>query len=438
MKSDKGQSNKAAELRSRAEKILTAPTGNSPGPGDETQRLLHELQVHQVELEMQNTELRQARDAVELALAKYTDLYDFAPVGYVTLDRDGTIGDVNLACARLLGIDRSLLIERRFGQFVAVDDRSAFTAFLARVFANPAKEACELTLLKSKTLPVIVRIDAIATISGQECRAAIIDISARRQLEEKLEILHANLAARAADLEAANIELEAFNYSVSHDLRGPLTIIAGYCDVVETVYGDQLEEKCRGYIQAIQEGTLCMNRLIDTLLDFSRVQRVAMRYEMVDLSRLAEALAMELKVAEPERRVTFRIAAGLMADGDEALLRVALGNLIGNAWKHSCKRGETIIECGETEVDGKPAWFVRDNGPGFDMTLADQLFLPFRRLPGTKAEGHGIGLATVERIVRRHGGRVWADSQPGEGATFYFTLGPINPLHGASNHATTR
>jgi len=424
MKSDKGQSNKAAELRRRAEKILKAKASaeNSFGTDDETQRLLHELQVHKIELEMQNTELRQARDAVETALAKYTDLYDFAPVGYVTLDRDGTIGDVNLACALLLGIDRSLLIERRFGQFVAVDARSAFAAFLASVFANPAKEVCELTLLKSKTLPVIVRIDAIADVSGQECRAAVIDISLRRQLEEKLEILNADLAVRAAELEAANIELETFNYSVSHDLRGPLTVIVGYCEVVEDLYGGKLDEKGRNFIRQIHEGAMSMNRLIDLLLNFSSVTRIEMHPEKIDLSNLAEEVAVGLKMAEPERRVTFRIAAGIMANGDAALLRVVLDNLFGNAWKYSGARDETIIAFDVTDVDGKPAYFIRDNGQGFDMAFTDKLFIPFQRLPGTAVEGHGIGLATVDRIVKRHGGRVWAESKPGEGSTFFFTL----------------
>lgn len=424
MTSDKSY-HEATELRRRAELILKgpAPAENSSASNGETQRLLHELQVHQVELEMQNTELRQARDAMEIALSKYTDLYDFAPVGYVTLDRDGTIGEVNLAFARLLGIDRSLLIERRFGQFIAVDARSAFTDFLARIFANPTKDACELTLLQNKTLPVIVRIDAVATVSGQECRAAIIDISLRRQLEEKLEILNADLAARAAELEAANSELEAFNYSVSHDLRGPLTVIVGYCEVVEDLYAGKLDDKGRIFIRQIHESAMNMNRLIDLMLNFSSVTHIEMHYEKVDLSNMAEAVAMKLKKAEPERRATFRIAAGIMADGDADLLRVVLANLIGNAWKYSGTREETLIVFDVTDVDGKPAYFIRDNGQGFDMALADKLFIPFQRLPGTEVEGHGIGLATVDRIVKRHGGSVWAESNPGEGSTFFFTLG---------------
>jgi signal transduction histidine kinase len=135
-----------------------------------------------------------------------------------------------------------------------------------------------------------------------------------------------------------------------------------------------------------------------------------------------KAVAAEFELAEPEQRVTFRISEKLTAEGDAGLLRVVLDNLIGNAWKHAGCREGAVIEFGVTEVEGKPTCFVRDNGPGFDMAHADKLFVPFQRLPGTSVEGHGIGLATVERIVRRHGGRVWAESEPGKGATFYFTL----------------
>ncbi|HKZ18365.1 MAG TPA: ATP-binding protein, partial [Geobacteraceae bacterium] len=145
----------------------------------------------------------------------------------------------------------------------------------------------------------------------------------------------------------------------------------------------------------------------------------------VDISATAREAASELTQAEPERRVTFRIADGMITDGDAKLLRVVLDNLLGNAWKHTVARGEAIIEFGSVEIDGRPAYFVRDNGTGFDMSDADKLFIPFQRLPGGEEfKGFGIGLATVERIIHRHGGRVWAEGEPGKGATFYFTLGP--------------
>ena len=166
-----------------------------------------------------------------------------------------------------------------------------------------------------------------------------------------------------------------------------------------------------------------MNRLIDTLLKFSSITQVELRREEVDLCKLAREVAAEFQLAEPGRRATFRIAEEMAAEGDASLLRVALENLFGNAWKYTARREEAFIEFGIAEVDGKPAYFVRDNGTGFAMAHADKLFLPFQRLPGVEEfKGYGVGLATVERIVRRHGGRVWAEGEPGRGACFWFTL----------------
>jgi signal transduction histidine kinase len=166
-----------------------------------------------------------------------------------------------------------------------------------------------------------------------------------------------------------------------------------------------------------------MNHLIDALLNFSSVARVELHKETVDLSAMAHLAAEELKLSEPERRVTLRLAEGLSAEGDPNLLRLVLSNLLGNAWKYTGTREEAIIEFGTMEIDGKPAYFVRDNGPGFDMADVGKLFVPFQRLAGAgERRGFGIGLATVERIIRRHGGKVGAEGELGKGATFYFTL----------------
>jgi len=366
--------------------------------------------------------MRLARDEVETTLEKYSDLYDFAPVGYLTLDRDGAIRAVNLTGARLLGIDRARLLGRRFGLFVANTARHAFSEFLGRVFNSPAKEACELPLLQGAERPLFVQIETVAAASGEECRAAIIDISARRQMENELKLLHSDLAVRSAKLEEANGELEAFNYTVSHDLCSPLTSINGYSQVLMTLCQDQLDEQSRGHLQGIHAGTLRMKHLIASLLDFSRVAHVEICRENFDLSAMAKAVAAELKQAEPESRVSFLIAEGLTGKGDAGLCRIILDNLLGNAWKYTVNRAGSVIELGMTELAGKPVCFVCDNGPGFDMAHAGKLFMPFQRLPGTEAGGHGIGLATVKRIVMRHGGRVWAESRPGEGATFFYTL----------------
>jgi PAS domain S-box-containing protein len=253
---------------------------------------------------------------------------------------------------------------------------------------------------------------------------AMEDVTERKSAEEQIKILNTSLAARASELEAANRELEAFNYTVAHDLRKPLTVVNGYCQAIEELCGDMLDEACKGYLRETYEGTLRMNLLIDALLKFSSMAHVEPRRETVDLSAMAHEVAEELKLTEPERRVTFRLPSGIVAEADPDLLRVVLANLFGNAWKYTSNREEGVIEFSATEIHGKGTYFIKDNGVGFDPANAGRLFAPFHRLEAAKEVGGlGIGLATVARIIQRHGGEVWAEGEPGKGATFYFTLG---------------
>ncbi len=253
--------------------------------------------------------------------------------------------------------------------------------------------------------------------------ATVRDITARKQAEKAIEQLNRNIAARAVELEAANRELEAFNYTVSHDLRAPLTSISTCNQIIQVRCGDILDEECQGVIRIIDEQILRMDQIITTLLDFSNLMNCKVSREKVDLSRLAKVIAAQLQLDYPQRPVTFVIADGVEALGSEGLLTTVLENLIGNAWKYTGNQESALIEFGVTEMNGTTAYFIRDNGPGFDMADANRLLRPFQRLPGADGfQGFGIGLATVERIVSRHGGKVWAYGEPGKGATFYFTL----------------
>jgi PAS domain S-box-containing protein len=420
---EKGRSHPAEGARPRARAKDQAKT-IAPETGvfrslEETRRLLCELQLREVELEIKNVVLRRAGSEEKAALEMYRSLYDLAPAGYLTFGPDGVIKAANLTVASLFGIDRSRLLGQRFGSFVAYEARPVFRGFLGRVFANQGKDACELPLLKVGKLPSFIQMETVTAASGGECHAVIIDISARRGQEREQE---ARNGKRVAQLEEANAELEAFSFTVSHDLCTPLASITGFSQVLLTLCEDQLDEKAKGYLQGVSDGTLRMKWLIASLLDFSRVARVGLRRETVDLSAVAHAVAGELKQTQPEGRGRFVIADGVTVNGDAGLCRVVLDNLIGNAWKHSARGADTVIEFGRTELGGKPVFFVCDNGPGFDVAHAGQLFMPFQRIPGTEPQGHGIGLSTVKRIVQRHGGRVWAESSPGEGATFFFTL----------------
>lgn len=226
-----------------------------------------------------------------------------------------------------------------------------------------------------------------------------------------------------ASLAAQNKELDAFSYSVSHDLRAPLRSIDGFSRILLEDYEDKLDADGRDSLNRIRAATQRMAQLIDDLLRLSRLSRGELHYESVDLSAMVREIAAELSSQDPGRGVTLVVADGVMASGDRQLLRVALTNLLGNAWKFTSKRVDPRIEFGTRELDGRRSYFVRDNGVGFDPAYADKLFGAFQRLHGSSEfPGTGIGLATVLRVVRRHGGSVWADSAVDQGATFSFEL----------------
>jgi signal transduction histidine kinase len=239
-------------------------------------------------------------------------------------------------------------------------------------------------------------------------------------LSEKERQLH----NRAVQLEQSNKELEAFAYSVSHDLRAPLRSIDGFSQVLLEDYNDKLDASGKNYLQRVRAAAQRMGELIDDLLVLSRVTRYEMKHEKVDLSALAREVTDELQKAQPERKVTSIIAGSLTANGDTNLLRIATTNLLDNAWKFTGKHPDARIEFGAIQKDGETVYFVRDDGVGFDMKYADKLFTPFQRLhTASEFPGTGIGLAIVQRIVHRHGGKIWVESKIEKGTTVYFTLG---------------
>jgi PAS domain S-box-containing protein len=250
------------------------------------------------------------------------------------------------------------------------------------------------------------------------------DITEHKQAEEQIKKLNQDLKRRTAELENANKELEAFTYSVSHDLKAPLIVAGGFCRRLSERYSEGLEDKGRHCLRRIQESCQRMNLLIEDLLNLSRVTTSPIKLKSVHLSELVKSLAAQLKETQPHRNVKFIIEEGLTAKGDSRLLKIALENLLGNAWKFTSKSKQVKIEFGLMKTTGNDwTYFVRDNGCGFDVSMADKLFVPFLRLHGDEEfSGTGVGLTTVHRIITRHEGRIWAESTVGKGATFYFTL----------------
>jgi two-component system sensor histidine kinase/response regulator len=245
-----------------------------------------------------------------------------------------------------------------------------------------------------------------------------------RESEQAARELAETRAELVQDLEHKNRELESFSYAVSHDLRAPLRRIEAFGRAVQESQGDRLDENGHRFLDRIQEASRQMSQLIDDVLYLAKVSRAELRQHEVDLSALVESILERLREAEPGRSVETRVRPGVIVMGDGRLLRIALTNLLENAWKFTARQAAPRIEFGMTTAAGEPTYFVRDNGAGFDMAYVDRLFGPFQRLHlASEFPGSGIGLATVQRIIHRMGGRVWAEGLVGQGATFSFTLG---------------
>jgi PAS domain S-box-containing protein len=307
------------------------------------------------------------------------------------------------------------------------DRRSRLTGHLVVLRDITGRRRAEEALRRARD-ELEVRVQDRTAELARSNAALQAEILERRRAEEEIRRLNEGLERRVlertAELQAVNRELEAFAYSVSHDLRAPLRSIDGFSQLLLEDCADSLDAEGQDYLQRVRAASQRMAQLIEDILALSRITRREMHRELVDLSALVREVAAELGQCDPDRRVEFVIAEGVVVDGDAGLLRVVLENLLGNAWKFTARHPRARIEFGVTQHDGKEAYFVRDDGAGFDMACADRLFGAFQRLHSvTEFEGTGIGLATVQRVIHRHGGQVWAEGVTEQGATFCFTLG---------------
>ncbi len=367
--------------------------------------------------------------------ARFTNIVNLAADAIISVDEEQRILVFNQGAERIFGYMAAEVVGQPLDRLLPAHLAATHRAHVRHFAAEPdaARDMNRRAEIHGRhkdgtEFPAEASISKVEENGKFQFTVFLRDISARKQAEEEIHRLNANLEhkviERTAELAVANQELEAFSYSVSHDLRAPLRSIDGFSQALLEDCADRLDDQGRGHLHRVRAATQHMGHLIDDLIKLARVARAEMKREAVDLSALARSVLAVLQTGEPERKVDWRIEPGLVAAGDASLLRVALDNLLGNAWKFTAKIAHAHIEFGALHREpGGPAYFVRDNGAGFDMIYAGKLFGAFQRLHNvSEFPGTGIGLATVQRIIRRHGGLAWAEGATGKGATFYFSL----------------
>ena len=548
------QSDNSKSLRLQAlERLQTIakPVLNDP---EQVLKIIEDLHIHQVELEIQNENLRMTQQQLIESRENYRDLFEFAPVPYLTIDDQDLITEANISATGLLNTPRHRLIGQSISQYIEEQSLSAFYACRSKSFDLHSTQSCEilvrhegvpLTILftiaamgtadsgtkyrlmldditkqkeneraldRSKVYvssiietikdPLIVltgsdfRIDSVngafytmfgttseETIGrkledfnggllkddrllgglertfndGEEFRGFVFecflpytglrqllfaahrigmadlmrekvllvveDISERNAAERKIRELNETLKQRAEELLYSNKEMESFIYSVSHDLRAPLRVISGFVEIIKEDYESVLDDTGKDYLIRVLRGTEKMGQLIDDLFRLSRVSRHELLFGSVDLSGIVTEMFNVLQLGNPNRKADITIKKGIIVQADIRLLRIAIENLVQNAWKYTSKKELSVIEFGITESQGKRVCYIRDNGVGFDQKYAAKIFNPFQRLHSeSDFPGTGIGLAIVKRIIEKHGGSIWATGDKGVGATIYFTL----------------
>jgi len=386
-----------------------------------------------VSLRVDITDIKQRERDLAESEARYRDLIEGSIQGII-IHHEWRLLFANEAAARMLGFEDAtqLVGQGNLEPLIAPHEVDRIRRFReARFRGQPAPNHYVVDMLRRNgtdvTMDCLVR--RIHWRGQMVTQATLVDITERKRAERQLRAQQDHLeelvAARTRELQAANEELEAFTYSVSHDLRAPVRRARGFAEALREDYGHLLDRDGLDYLDRLDGAVARMRQLIDDMLTLSRLSQAELAFGTVDLSAIATEVCERMRQESPDRQAHFDIEPGLVVEGDERLLRVVLENLLGNAWKYSAREARTEISVRRVQDAGSAYYEVRDNGVGFDMSYADRLFGPFQRLHGDQEfEGVGIGLATVQRIVHRHGGSLQAESRVGAGASFRFTLNP--------------
>lgn len=373
------------------------------------------------------TERKQAEERLLESEARFRAIFEGARDAVIIADIEtGILLDANVQAEVLLGRPKSAIIGMHQTELHPADMIDlARKSFEEHIRTNGAYPLCqEVMTADNERVSVEINASLIQLNDGRHVMLGIFrNITERRRAEEEIKYLNVNLQRRATDLAVANRDLEAFGYSLSHDLKGPLTAIYSAAQTLEAVCAEQMDENGRFCIDSICKASERMEELLDAMLLLARISRSDLQLEEIDLSELAVEILARLQEQEPTRVVEYVITPEVKVLADARLMKSALENLLGNAWKYTRKSAVAHIEFGMKSLHGEKTYFVRDNGIGFEMKNAEIIFLPFNRLYQAKEfEGTGIGLTTVQRIIQRHGGKLWGEGEPDQGATFYFTL----------------